>query len=548
MSVSKRIFSFLVALALVNALLLAPQWVLAGGPGPLWIAMEAWLVVGLFALLPVRPWVGRLAAGTAALLLLLGLLGVADAATRQSLARPLNIYLDAVLLSAVDNLLTGALGPAMSTTVMIGAIVCVALLGWLLARLLAPRLGGHPTRASRVLGLALVGVFAVGILGGGVPALTRRMSLPAIRIAVDQTRHFIRMLSERERFTADLDRVPADYATLPGLLAHLRGRDVLLGFVESYGISALDDARYAPVILPRLDELAARTRAAGLHLVTGALVAPSQGGQSWLAHGSLLSGAWLDNQLRYDLLLASGRETLIDDFRRAGHRTVAIMPAITLAWPEGERLGYDEIHAREDIDYAGPPLNWVTMPDQFTWSFLQHTIRTPAAGQARPLFAELGLISSHAPWTPILTVLDDWESIGDGAVFARWKNAGERPTDLWQDVEGIRQHYALSIDYALAVMTGYAERYVDDRTLLIVLGDHQPAPLITGDDASRAVPVHVMSADPALIEPFLAWGFVPGARPAPDRAPPRMDAFRDWFVRAYSDPDAPPRRTARAED
>ena len=71
------------------------------------------------------------------------------------------------------------------------------------------------------------------------------------------------------------------------------------------------------------------------------------------------------------------------------------MPAITLVWPEGERLGYDEVHAHKNIGYAGPPLNWVTMPDQFTWSFLQHSVRTAtdsgggAAGGARPVFAEL---------------------------------------------------------------------------------------------------------------------------------------------------------------
>lgn len=537
MSVSKRIFSLLAALALVNALLLAPGWVLAGWPGPLWIAMEAWLIVGLFALLPARRWVRRLAVGTALLLVLLAILGFADAALRESLGRPLNLYLDVVLLSAVDNLLTGTLGRAMSVVVAGGAVLGLAALGWLLAVLLAP--GGSPTRASRGLGVALIAVFCIGIVGGREPALTRRMALPAVRIVTDQSRHFMRMMGERDRFMAELEGVPDDYDDVPGLLDRLRGRDVLLAFVESYGISAVEDPRYSRVIQPRLDELAARMRAAGLHLATGRLVAPTQGGQSWFAHGSMLSGAWLDNQLRYDLLLASGRKTLIDDFRRAGHRTVAIMPAITLAWPEGERLGYDEIRAAKDIDYAGPPLNWVTMPDQFTWSYLQHTIRDRRATVGdRPLFAELGLISSHAPWTPILQVINDWDNIGDGAVFARWKNAGEKPKDLWQNIDRIREHYALSVDYALDAMIGYAEHFVDDRTLLIVLGDHQPAPLITGDDASRAVPVHVISADPALIEPFLAWGFAPGPRPPVDRKPRRMNAFRDWFVRAYSDPAA----------
>ena len=323
---------------------------------------------------------------------------------------------------------------------------------------------------------------------------------------------------------------------MPGFLGKLVDHDVVLAFIESYGVSALYDPRFSAVVLPRLDVLDGRMADAGLHLTTGALVAPTQGGESWLSHGSLSSGLWLDNQLRYDLMLASGRQTLIDDFRRAGHRTVALMPAITLAWPEGERLGYDQIFAHRNISYAGPALNWVTMPDQYTWFFLERAIRTTADADRRSVFAEVGLISSHAPWTPILPILDDWDSIGDGSVFAPWENAGERPNELWRDMDRVRDHYALSLDYAIGTMTSYAERYVDDRTLLIVLGDHQAAPLIVGDDASRAVPVHVISRDPALVQPFLDWGFQSGALPDPDRPPPGMDAFRDWFVRAFSKP------------
>jgi hypothetical protein len=48
------------------------------------------------------------------------------------------------------------------------------------------------------------------------------------------------------------------------------------------------------------------------------------------------------------------------------------------------------------------------------------------------------------------------------------------------------------------------------------------------------VPVHVIARDPAILEPFLDWGFVPGGRPDRAAAAPRMDEFRDWFVRAYS--------------
>ncbi|NND85534.1 MAG: hypothetical protein HKN46_10345 [Acidimicrobiia bacterium] len=318
-------------------------------------------------------------------------------------------------------------------------------------------------------------------------------------------------------------------------------------------MTVLDDDRYEPVVRPRLDAMEARVAAAGVHMATGVMVAPSQGGQSWLGHGSVLSGLWLENQLRYDLLMASERGTLIDDFRAAGYSTVAIMPAITMAWPEGERLRYDRVYAHADIDYHGPPLNWVTMPDQFTWSFLQRAVldaeappngeRGDGAGGIRaggsPVFAEVGLISSHAPWTPILPVVEPWDSVGDGTIFERWADAGETPEELWRDSDRVRESYALAVGYAVDVLSSYVANFVDDDVLLIAMGDHQPAPLITGDDAPRSVPVHVFATDPDLLAPFLAWGFEAGAFPPDLDDPPRMDAFRGWFVDAFSTASSP---------
>ena len=88
-------------------------------------------------------------------------------------------------------------------------------------------------------------------------------------------------------------------------------------------------------------------------------------------------------------------------------------------------------------------------------------------------------------------------------------------------------------------MTSYAERFVDKDTLLVVLGDHEPAPLITGDSNSRAVPVHVISEDPALIQPFLDLGYISGTFPNAQQSAPTMDVFRNQFIRAFSEGPSP---------
>lgn len=526
-----KLLRLLAALTLVNALILAPSWVLGGGIGPPLLALEGAVIVCVFAMLPSNRWSSLAAVLAAVSVTLVTIVGFGETAVRLSLGRSFNLYTDFWLLRSVWHLLIGMLGLGPSLAVALLALVGVAVLTGVVTYLLVPVYVERGGLFARVGALSVVTLVSMGLTGDRVPAITRVLAAPAVELTLEYTRLFAEAREERERFTVDLARSHRSYADLPGLLRKLEDRDVLLVFVESYGMVALDDPRYASVVGPRLDDLESRMASAGLHVVTGKLVAPSQGGQSWFGHGSLLSGLWLDNQMRYDMMLAASGETLVDDFERAGYRTVALMPAIILPWPEGQQIGYEEIFSHKDIEYEGPSLNWVTMPDQFSWSFLENTIRADAD---RPLFAEVGLISSHAPWTPILPVLDDWDTIGDGAVFAVFENDGERPEELWRDIERVREHYARSLDYAVHVMTAYAERYVDEHTLLIVLGDHQPAPLITGNGASWEVPVHVISGDPALLDPFVDWGFVSGGWPDPALETLGMDYFRDWFVRAYS--------------
>jgi hypothetical protein len=98
----------------------------------------------------------------------------------------------------------------------------------------------------------------------------------------------------------------------------------------------------------------------------------------------------------------------------------------------------------------------------------------------------------------------------------------------------VREQYAKSLRYVLDVLGSYAAKHVDDDTLMIVVGDHQPAPLVTGEGATQDVPLHIVTGNPALLQPFLKWGLAPGMRPDEARETRRMDVFRDWFLDAFS--------------
>ncbi|MFW6346114.1 MAG: alkaline phosphatase [Halomonas sp.] len=508
--------------ALLNLLLLLPLWLRFGGIDTRWIALEAVLLSALLVLLPA----GRLAwlrpLLTLAVLVAL-FVGLGDAATHLAFGRSLNLTLDLPLLRSVLHLLEGNLGDILAWVVMFGALLLIGLGGWGLNGGLRLVHGVSPGAVGRgVAGLALVASLVLLVAQWHHQRWLPVARAPAMDTLRFQGQQLIDTHHAQRDFAARLAAAPTRATALPGLAGH----DVLLVFVESYGASAVFDPPFADVLAPRLDALGERLSAAGLAVATGVLEAPIRGGQSWLAHASTLGGLEIDNPLWYRLMLASDRPTLVDDFRATGHRTLTVMPAITLAWPEGEAYGFDEIHAAADIDYAGPPLNWVTMPDQFTLHHIEQRIRRPAQA---PLFAQVALISSHAPWTPILPVLDDWGAVGDGSVFWRWAEAGPPPDELWQDLDRVRDHYALSLGYAVEASARWAADFLGDDALLILLGDHQAAPLIIGEQAGFGVPVHVISGDPALVAPFLARGFVPGMRPDAAEPAAGLDALRGWL-------------------
>jgi Sulfatase len=505
-------------------------WLLAS------VSLEVAVIFALLALVPgLRTGrSGSWAAGVVALATTLVVtLKLGDLAMREILARPLNPLLDAYLARSLVDLLPEALGGTLGWLCLLGLALVPLLVGagsFALVRAAQQVLARPWARgATLAAGAALLALLAIDATIGHRGLVSNHASL----MLLGQWRLAAQTAAGMAAFESAIagDR----FRDMPSerLLARLGGADVLLMFIESYGRSALAQPRYAETLLPRLEAFERRLGERDLFVASAWLTSPTVGGQSWLAHGTLESGLWLTDQARYQALLRSERLTLTRAFAKAGYRTVAIKPAITRPWPEGDRLGFAKIYAAADLGYAGKPYNWVTMPDQYTLAALE---RAERQGRERPLFVEVSLISSHAPWTPIAPVLEDWRAIGDGRVFSKWAGDDDPPEVVWRDPERVRRQYTRAVDYVLGVLASYAANFVDARTLLILVGDHQPAPLITGEGASRDVPIHVISGDPALLAPFVTWGFAPGMRPPADAAARPMDAFRDFFLEAFSEP------------
>lgn len=315
----------------------------------------------------------------------------------------------------------------------------------------------------------------------------------------------------------------------PGQLARLGGRDVLIVFIESYGRASIDNPLYAPTHRVTLREGAIKLAAAKLAVRSGWLSSPVEGGQSWLAHATLASGLRVDDQVRYAALLASPRQTLWQIAAAAGYRTAAVMPQITMAWPEGERLGFQTRLSSVDMKYQGPGFNWITMPDQYTLSAFPRLL----PDDPRPLFGTVVLVSSHAPWVPVPELID-WEAVGDGSVYARYTDNAPTPAEVWADEDRIRDQYRLAIDYSLRVVFDWAARQGPDGPLIVVLGDHPAAGFVSGV-GSHDVPVHLIGPAEALA-PFAGWGWTQGTVPDADLPVWPMEAFRDRFLQTLRAP------------
>ncbi len=115
------------------------------------------------------------------------------------------------------------------------------------------------------------------------------------------------------------------------------------------------------------------------------------------------------------------------------------------------------------------------MTDQYTLSAFQ---RNELAPQHQPLMAEMDLVSSHWPWAPLPQMVD-WNDVGDGSIFNPMPAQGHSSDEVWSDPALVQAAYGQSIEYTMNTLTSFVQNYGDPNLVMIVLGDHQPAAVVT---------------------------------------------------------------------
>ncbi len=421
--------------------------------------------------------------------------------------RTVNLYWDAQHLPKVAAMLVEVAPPWLVAGATLGLMLLLglvfALILWALGRV---RLGLSESRPRRVMG-AVAGGFAALYLAGSLGEPLRapvKYAKPVSQTYAAQTAFLVDALAHdgAARQLPDSPAVKSD-------LGMARGAHVVVLFLESYGATAYDRADLAPVIDPARALVEAAAADTGRGAVSAFVRSPTFAGASWLAHASLLSGIEVDDSSTYKLLLTQERDTLAHRFSRLGHRAVAVMPGLRKDWPEGAFYGFHAILGAKALNYGGPDFGWWRIPDQFALARLDAL--ELATGEGPPRFVVFPTISTHLPFRPTPPYQPDWPRLlgsnpYDGEVFAR----AVAKTPDWLDLGA---SYADALAYAFSYLAGYLRLRAQADLILIVLGDHQPAASVSGEGASREVPVHLITGRTEILDRLAAAGFATGLTP-----------------------------------
>lgn len=479
------------------------------------LAIAAFCGKGLLFLTRLPVWL---------LFLVLRLFRIGDNAVPMYFNRPFNLYIDSgYLFGLYDLLKTSSRHGEFLVMSLIAAATALAVIlaswyGWKAAS------NGLRDRRVRLLFLSASTIILCAALTWRWPLIKS----PVIVRFGEEIFSIRDQLKKQHAVSVRLEEIARERNSGPVTLKGLAGADVLLFVVESYGQVVFSQPRYRPSMEATLSGFAGVLDQHGFTAVSNYLSSPTFGGASWLAHSSLEFGVRVADHLEEKALLRSSLPPLASYFANSGYRTVSAMPGTRFAFPEGAAYGYQQHYYAWHFQYQGPTFGWAPMSDQFVLDWVR---RHEFVNRRQPLFVRYELISSHASFSIQPPFIADWETIGDGSVY----------NDLqlvyypirWPDLKNAADAYLRSLDYEFTVLGDYFARYVSRDSLIIVLGDHQPNRQLTGEDQPWSVPVHVISQNPSLLEPFARRGYTEGLIPDQPLPHAGMETFLEGFVQDF---------------
>src|SRR3954452_13742407 len=490
------------------------------------------LAVAVLAMALAAQWFGGFGRRGVRCLAILGVILVvghyADVTSQALFGRPINLYWDSRHLTNVGEMFAFVAHPWLILAV-IAALILIPLLTYFPLRWALGQIAGAMTHRWLRVGLgsaaaALLVLFFVLPPPADYTTRPLQFAPPVSATYGRQVRLFI------DGVTGVSARALPPQPSMKSNLSRVRGADVLLIFVESYGATTWDHQAAVTALAPVRAAFATAVHDTGRSVVSGFVESPTFGGGSWLAHISLLTGLEIRDDESNMRLMTPRRETILTTFKGQGYKTIAVMPGMSQPWPEGAFYGFTDIYDFFRLAYPGPSFGWWDVPDQFSLYKLDALAIAPQPHQ--PVFAFFPTVSTHAPFIPTPPYQPDWSRLSsakpfdDRALAASWDQ-----TPDWLNLE---PGYLQSVSYAFASFGGYLRQRPDRDLVMILIGDHQPPALVTGPGANWDVPVHVIASRPEILDRLKHHGFRDGLMPMhpslmkmPELTRVMLDAFGD---------------------
>ncbi|ACY13182.1 sulfatase-like hydrolase/transferase [Haliangium ochraceum] len=523
------------ALALVFLHLAIAIFYWLAAPAPATLLAPTWEILGLVGVLLLVGWIGTvvqirgLDSVLTVLVLAYFVLGLAQGFARREFGYDVIVALHAPYVPELFRMLYNGetLGMFLLYCALL-AVVLIALLAGIYAAVRKLVQQSASTRRSRLLiggGVAVYAAITIPLFGIQGP-LTKNL-IEQVDLAVnldqriDETARRIELetawIKQRNPF-AKLDKPPR----------------ILLFIIESYGRALYDDEDFAN--FQKLAQASADKLAEGGYAVRSRyLTAPVFGGSSWLSDTALLCGVRIPDQKHFRGMHASHAKCLPHILDDAGYHTVVAAPNTkTLDGTFDEGLGFETIYYRENLAYQGPRFGWSFMPDQYAIQRVHEDVL--AKGGERPEFVTYILTSSHHPWNKLPPLIDQWDEIGDGAIFS--KRRPRRFSNSFVGGRQVKKAFMASIEYSFETVIEYLLRLDDRETIIVITGDHQPrTPIADLNTDPWDVPFHIISRNPALVERFASAGYEATLEPRSDAPAQGSEGFLLQLFRAFSDAD-----------
>jgi hypothetical protein len=299
--------------------------------------------------------------------------------------------------------------------------------------------------------------------------------------------------------------------------------NILLIFIEAYGsvlgcVSPYDTAYYA--LLKKMED---NLSLAGWKSATTLSNSTILGGRSWLGFTSLIAGLKIDNHPAYEKLIHrfSDYPHLIKTLNNHGYHTYRLN---TMANFGEDFKKIDSIAGNffninsawtkfNDIPYQGYRYDYFGgIPDQYALYYWNKNVLNK---NKQPYFLFFITLNTHAPFYLPPPMLPNWKDLDAIKISPHDNIRAESGKPI--------ERYAKEVHYILSTLQQYILTEADSNSLIILIGDHQPAGMeymIKGKTDLYANPIHIITKDEKWVSILTDRGFHQGMVPKLERPSP----------------------------